>query len=332
MIASTSLSLSASAYVNKCGGKTSTTGLTFAWKVIENDSKKVQSSIVSVLKDDTKFKTKPNVFVAGKSYEVIVRVTDSNTELSSDASVNVAVLPSPLVAKLNPSTAVVLLRVGTSISLDGKSSYDPDSPSDNSKLLYLWNCISSIGGSCPLSLVAADTDTTAWFAAESAVNTTANIALTVVDTIVTGRNSSTSMAVKVIEGDAPIVTIKTDMSAIQKVNIQEKISLAGSVYSMSSSCVATWNVEQSWKLSLSSMQTNSPLSISIQPGIVTALSLTLPARSMQGRESYTFSLSCGKSSTFIVVKTNGAPYAGILSVDPPTTGVELTTVFLLSAS
>jgi hypothetical protein len=134
-----------------------------------------------------------------------------------------------------------------------------------------------------------------------------------------------------LKATAPVVTIETDPSAVQKVNIQDKFSLTASVYSTVSSCVATWKVEESWKLSLSSVQTVGPISTTVQSGVVASLSLTLPAGVMQGRESYTFSLTCGKSATSIVVKTNGAPYGGSISIDP-STGVELTTLFLSSTS
>jgi hypothetical protein len=204
MVVSSSLSLSVSAYVNKCGGKTSTAGLTYAWKVIDGNSEEIQSSIVSVLKDVTKFKTMPNVFVAGKNYKVVATVTDIISGVSSDDSVSIIVSASPLIPKINPSSAVMLIRAGTSFSVDGKSSYDPDNIVDNSKkLLHSWSCVSANVGSCPLTLVSMGTDSSMWSASESAVNTTARIVLTLMDSATSGRNASTFMVIKVIEGDRP---------------------------------------------------------------------------------------------------------------------------------
>ena len=332
MIASTYLSLSAVAYVNKCGGKTSTNGLQYAWKVFLTSTQEVQTSISSISKDLTKFKSKSNVFTAGESYDVVFTVIDQSSGLSSEDRITVIVSHSPLVAKLNPSTTTLLVRAGSSFSIDGKSSYDPDSPFDSSKLIYLWNCVTvNSDGRCALILASTDSSSTMWFAAGNAVNTTSRISLLVVDSSVVDRNASTSILVTVVEGDAPVVSIKTDPTTVQKVNTLEKLSLAGSVVSSSSDCVASWRVEENWLLSLSSVAIGSYSTTAAQ-GVESTVPLTILANSMLGRESYTFVLSCGKSSTSIIVKTNGAPYGGSYVADPSSEGIELSTTFLLSAS
>lgn len=117
------LTLNADAYVSKCTGNISRTGLNYTWTAYASGVQDL--ALVSTSKQYYSYKLDPYSLAVHTLYTFSLTVLDTVSLESSSNRVQVNIVPSELVAIIRGGgTQAVLL--GNSITLDASSSYDKD--------------------------------------------------------------------------------------------------------------------------------------------------------------------------------------------------------------
>lgn len=117
------LTLNADAYVSKCTGNISRTGLNYTWTAYTSGVQDL--ALVSTSKQYYSYKLDPHSLAVNTLYTFSLTVLDTVSLESSSNRVQVNIVPSHLVAIISGGgTQAVLL--GNSITLDASSSYDND--------------------------------------------------------------------------------------------------------------------------------------------------------------------------------------------------------------
>jgi hypothetical protein len=344
--------LFASAYLVQCsnessiGIKLSGQSLDITWQVWElfvNGSRGL-TAMTSTSKDKMSFILPPYSLKADTYYEVQVTAKDPRSGLRSIESVYVTVVPSDLVAQLKPRSDLIMLRLGDPpIQLDALSSYDPDVTMSETDLItfysFDWVCSKVLTSSdrllnwkedCPLSIIPTGPQLSVAAINASATESTSVIKLTFSEKRNSYRNSLVVIYIQVVDQRAPLISINTPSSSLNKFNVANRLKLTGTVYSQES-CVASWSVNDNSGVALKSIAVTSYMQ-SVAASIETQIYLVLVNHALPAvQASYIFTLSCGNSSTSITVSTNGAPNGGRLSVYPEH-GEELQTIFTWFAS
>ncbi len=351
MTRSASLSLISTASVSTCAGSqnassssvSSSQGLDIKWQVIEFDTGLVLTDVQSSSKDKMKFVLPAYSLQTRTVYGVQVTASDVALGVSATAFVKVTVVQSSIVVSLSTRSGVMLLRVGDSpVEVNGLSTYDPDvssgsgtqSESDLTSLFdFEWTCMVSntttITDLCFVTIVQSGPRAYVSAMNQSAIGSISTIALKVSDRSPPfPRHSSAYLQVKVIAGDAPLVTIATAASDVSKVNVKNRVVLSGTV-SSKTSCKASWSSDSGMDLNAIAIAAYSKY---VAASVETSVSLVLMSYGLPAvQASYAFSLSCGSSSSSIVVSTNGAPTGGSYSVQPREEE-ELSTLFSMTAT
>jgi hypothetical protein len=218
-----------------------------------------------------------------------------------------------------------LVRAGSSLTLSASKSYDPDDlTSEEGSLSFSWTCVGATSSSCKVSLGNTDQPSLTISSDQSAIDTLSIITLTVTKE---ARSSTASIAVKVVNGQAPLITIMSTSESVTHVNPSNALLISGQVQS-SYQVDCTWSCD-STSVDLSEALT--PTTATVPANAPTILNLYLAGNALGVRAAYQFKLSCQNSVTTVVVTTNGPPRGGVFSVSPGT-GVEMTDIFLFVTS
>ena len=342
------LSLVANAYLTQCSNgagsrKISAALLEVNWEVWENSTLNgmmLRTDIKSIAKDKLKFSLPAYSFEVDNNYEIRIIVTDPSSKLSGTQTIRIDVISSSLVAAITPNNGGIQpLRSGDMLTLSCLSSYDPNVAVKYSqtefadKLEVNWQCldnchvqITTIPGSNDTKVLLTSSD-------PESIDTISTIMLTIKDRVPDRygnyRNSTSQLTVKVIPGDAPLVLITTTPASVSKVNVKNRITLTGSVYSKTS-CIAAWSIKNSATIDLQAVSVagNSRF---VSASVQTAINLVLMSSGLPALQaSYMFLLTCGSSSASIIVTTNAAPSGGSYTIVPKQ-GIELSTVFTMTS-
>ncbi len=369
MTRSVSLSLAIVASITQCPSdlsdtstKVSGANLGIVWKISDatNGTLVPQSWMKSTSKDKMKFILPPYTLQSNRIYLVEVSATDPYSGLQNSKIVGIKVQPSALIAVITPRNMVTIRSGATPTVLDATTSYDPDAPIGNlTDFDITWQCLgvnpsyllsrnnlatnselldnfkqdSNIFVDCYLDWNQNNSQPAKISVSsynESAIDSLSIVILKISDKGRTdSRNSMAIIQVKVISGDAPLVSISTSAESLLKVNVKNRIFITGTI-STTISCKALWSIND-FSVDLSKISL-SPITKIVAAKSQIVLSLVLVSNALPLIEAtYQFSLSCGISSTSIVVTTNAAPSGGNYLIQP-SQGEELNTVFTMSAS
>ena len=286
-----------------------------------------------------------NVLTAQVQY-----VQSSNIRSGSvNSSIVINVVPSPLVAVLNPLLSALSMRPEETISLDGRGSYDPDS--STTELSYEWKCIdietplgeTNYSLSPDMCSVGFSNDSASHFGSSvviavrtfARVGTVVKVILTVTENSRTStpRQSSITVLIKIIESSVPSIFLEA-LTSVKKINSNDKLSFAGNIRNPEAGfkCESFWNitnVSDGSSIELSLYAFRGAQSTIISPNSISTAYLVLKPNSLQSGAYYTLTLSCSAlSHSSIVFSTNEAPRGGQLISDP-IEGVEAVTIFSL---
>jgi hypothetical protein len=334
------LVLSSDAFVQLCGGAKTYTGMSYRWTVLarrSGDSVATQmTALRSVSQNAAVFKLPAYSLEAGTEYDIVLSVNSTRSAVSSTASVRILSASAGVAAILSGGSRLYA-QVGDTITVDGSSSYDLDSPVSAAAaaaaagLSFQWSCVQTapaFSASCPVTL-----DTSAVSKAVGEVKASALSTAFVVTLTVTNRaflSTSTKVEVVVTGAPAPRLQIAQSPSPLTKVDPGKQLALLGTVASLVT-CTARWSVDDA-SISLRDISRTPTTQLAL-PASATPLpfNLVLSAGSLPQRATLVFTLSCDNTTTSVVVTTNGAPLPGRFVTSPPS-GSEMETPFTLSAS
>jgi hypothetical protein len=329
----TSFAYVAQCSTGSSSNKVSGQALDIQWQVWETfaNGSALLTKIQSTSKDKMKLVLGSYSFNAKTIYEVKVIAKDKSSGLSTTKSVMINVISSELVAVLNPQNGFLLLRSGDDpLQIDGLASYDPDissrRPMSEDDLIprfaFRWTCIrldtkstisneallgkikegfdvNILSNECPLFMTTSGSRIFVSSVNESAIDSVSAIILTITDTSIQtafARSSSAIIQIKVIAADAPLVSINTAASVVNKVNVKNRVFLYGSVVAKTA-CFASWSVDNGLELSAISVAAFTKY---IPVNIETPINLVLMNYGLPAiQASYVFRLTCGSSSSSI---------------------------------
>jgi hypothetical protein len=349
------LSLSAEAYLPTCDGGKSLVPLTYSWSVFTGNNKDI--SLVSISKDPSKFtlpsySLKPNLL-----YKIVVQVYGD--EATSEASVQVLVDVGKVIAIIKGSSQKKV-RLSETMTLDATMSFDEDNPDVYGKeagLKFIWSCIQLqpfLNQSCGMvfdqqQLLRQRHDSILTLRPlDSAEDSTAEITLTVYDTMMT-RSAVQTVFVTIVPLLSPVLNLVSN-SNNGVINTGQVLQLSASIGMPSTlSANVSWSLSTtSDSLDLSSV-TLSPLTTRFEAkrnedsqsdnGFLMSymLYLGLKPNSLISGLSYTFVVDCQvsmpgiSSSSSITISVNVAPLPGTFEVIP-TEGYELIDSFTFASS
>jgi hypothetical protein len=298
--------------------------LTYQWSVKQNGGNvdipaNIRGNSISI----------PSYSLAtGATYTFEVTVSDSATSLTTKNSASLFISPSALVATITPSS-MQLLRAGKRLTLSGLSSYDPDDPNgDFDELSYLWICRGTVTNFCPMSFLSSRNASTYTVSADAtAVNRTAVIQLFLSKGPY--RNATVTVPIKIIEGNAPQITVQTTSTAVTSINTANSLLLSALIQS-DYNVGCSWSVSPAGSVDLAKASLTST-SKQVAGQVPTLFNLYLAGNALAVRSTYSFLLTCFSSSTSIVVTTNGPPVGGLYEITPKE-GIEMSSPFQYSTA
>jgi len=290
-------------------------------------------AVTSVSKDPRTFKLAAQSLSASKDYTVVAQVTSSSTNKSATAFVSVTVGRAGLVASILGGDTLTHFYNSTLV-LDASGSYDIDYPTTG-KLSYSWTCIQyapSYGGTCNLTL----SKTAVLSVGAGRLTASSNYSFTVYAQSSDGYTSSASVLVSVVVGKVPMLSVS---NLVSKVPLNTKLVI-GATISVVAAASATWSCSNCpFTVPTLSSQTFDPSGSDV---VTASYPVIIPANTLSGGKSYTFTLSSSYSgpardpslsyatvSSSITIVVNSIPSGGQLTVSP-ITGRALDTSFLLS--
>eukprot|EP01042_Synura_sphagnicola_P001554 gene1555-1800_t len=319
------LALSASGSVTQCDGSSSSVGLSYVWTVTQSSQ---LTNVVSISKDPKKFIVAAYSLTAASTY--VFTVTVSISAKTSSASVTVNVGLGGVVA-LIAGGGSISKRASSTITLDASSSINYDVAGitgERAGLSFSWGCIEyspSYGGKCPSVLNSAYNREMITFPGPF---TKAGVVYLATVMVTSGTlSSSASTYVSIGNDSAPLVSVYSDQLLVLA---SKKLTIVGIVNS-------TLPVLSKWYLNGNASLLNGLTSAqSSANGVITSITLVLPANSLSPGGTYTFKLvsttltgSTGFSS--LTVNVNLPPTPGFFSVTP-STGRFAETVFVMAAT
>eukprot|EP01038_Epipyxis_sp_PR26KG_P005469 gene5469-7572_t len=321
------LRLDSVAFVQQCGGSTSTSGLSLTWSVTKNNAQLFQ--LVSTSKDPTKFRLPSYSFPSLGNFLITLTVQITATQKSSSTSVLVVVQPGKIYASLSVGRTVSVRKENT-LTISGASSYDDDQygvSAFDAKLVFQWSSqqiYPSLNSSCSSFLTESydSYGTLSVFAKLSGVvNSQCLIALTVTDANNT-RSSQTSTTVTILSSLTPTISLTSNVASDSLFVASNILRLTATVkFPSSYTGNYNWSVsDSSFDLSGSSLVSTSS-SIIVGFATVSNLYLALAANTLSAGSSLTFSLtikSTVSSSASITITVNSPPRQGTFSVVPST--------------
>jgi hypothetical protein len=336
------ISLSSTAFVANCNGNPSALGINYVWMVM-NSNLQVISSVSSTSRDPSRFTLPAFSFGANKIYKV--QVSASFNQQVSSALVQINTLSGALVAVIQGSGNQVV-RIGSSLTLDGSKSYDQDQNNVfgiSAGLSFTWICcqlspvvsvscsnvIESVSGSEKILVEPVLT----------ATDVSLQFALTVRDQ--SGQRTATSlMNVRILPLLSTSISLRSN--AVQNViNPDQSLTVLGTVRIPASlKCVLNWSTDSSVTGLALTKTALTPLFSSISAsadGLNLPINLKLSPNVLLGGFIYSFTLTSrlespgvGSSLTVTVV-VNSPPKLGNFII-APAEGEELTTLFSFSCA
>jgi hypothetical protein len=336
------ISLSSTASVANCNGNPSALGINYVWKVMNNNLK-VISSVSSTSRDPSRFTLPAFSFAANKIYKI--QVSASFNQQVSSAFVQINTLSGALVAVILGSGNQVV-RIGSSLTLDGSKSYDQDQYNvfgTVAGLSFTWTCgqlSPAVSTSCsnviePVSGV----EKVVVKPLLTATGASLQFTLTVRDQAAQ-RIATSSVAVRILALLSTSISLRSN-TAQNVINPDQSFTVLGTVtIPPSLKCMLNWSTDSSvtgldlTKTVLTPLFSLVPAS---NDGPNLPINLKLPPNVLLGGVSYTFTLTSnlespgvGSSLTFTVV-VNSPPKLGNFVISP-TEGEELTTLFSFACS
>jgi hypothetical protein len=331
------LSVTADAYTQPCGGGKSSAGLQYVWTVTQllpGAVAYVNTTLRTVSQNAAVYKLPPYTLTAGAAYTVVVTGISISSGQRNSASIQVRVLQSELVAALQGGSTRYS-TVGALLTLDGSSSYDKDYPQVSlvsGAVSYTWSCLTVapiLSAECSVTLVDPDPGHSSKINVTStymALNTTSVVSVTVSD----GSRSSTAQ-VRIIILQAPSPRLSISAVATDNINTGKPFTLLGSIYLLAP-CTAVWSVDDpSIELAAAARTRVQQSLLPVAGAAAIAFNLVIKSDALPQRSTLQFTLSCGSTTAFTTVTTNGAPLPGSFTVVPGS-GVELATSFTFAAA
>lgn len=328
----TYLNITGDASYRDCEGVERTTDLFTSWSIVEAGE---PFEVVSSYTQETDaLKVLPYRLSVDTFYEVTYSVLDLATNLASSATVTVYVEQSELQAIIaggNP----LFLRANEVLSLDASRSRDLDfNPAlgVDSDLEFVWDCASTapvISDSCSLNFI--NDATSSIVNATAGSNLVGNVFSISVVVSKDSRVATASVSVVVVSDTAPVVKIQSLVR--EKVNVDQKLKLLGSVIGLDATAV--WNVNDTSIDLIGNALTSIEYSVNTLDSFKST-NLVLSANSLPSFGTLAFSLTCTQSdgtsaTSHILVELNGAPRSGSFQVTPPS-GFAIVDPFTLSVA
>jgi hypothetical protein len=296
-------------------------------------------ALVSYSKQYYSYKLQPFSLAAGKVYTIQVTAVDTDSALSSSASVTVRVVASSVVAVIAQGATASVYQ-GANTTLSANPSFDQDidptvATGAAAGLAFKWSCQQTLptpATTCPFNRPHGSTKEQLAVVAPSSleVGTTALITVTVTSG---GRSSSASIAVSVQSNDRPLVAITSFMSS--GVVVPDRPMALSGLALATAGGYTSWSVSDT-SLALDAVSLTPVSNVFVAKGFTTVL-LVLPANVMTPGSKLTFTLSCKSATTGfsntakMTVMVNKPPYGGVFKVNPDS-GTELTDTFTFTAS
>lgn len=321
------LLLSSSAYTTQCDGTRSTNNIQYTWSLFDNTR-----SFVSESRDPSKLKISANMLDAGKTYMARIMVAVRDKIAYSTVIVNI--IPSNINTVVSGASNKQL-KLEQQFVLDASQSYDLDVPTllgqSNPLLQFSVHCIQlypeSINNCDAINIVKTNRRDTWQIISKSDIkyiNYVSRLIITVNDT---NRIATSMVDVTIIQPSAPIITMINREQQLTSLDVTKPIALSATIES-ESSCISLWSSSIFDDINGISLV---PVSLTVIAGTSRTINLVLKPNVLYTSMSYTFSLECGTTKTYISLTTNGPPQYGIYEVSP-LTGIELSTRFLMTAS
>ena len=340
------LSITSDSSYTNCDNVVTRSGLSYQWTVSQGGTELL--SLPSQSRDPSKLVIAANSLTANSLYDVRLQVTKLDTGKSNAASIQVFVQSGAIraVVALGVSRSV---RVGQSLSIDARASFDEDVAGvigAAAGLSFAWSCgqiTPVLSDSCDtiISAVTADASGGVYTAraAASAAHAVVQVKLLVRDS--SGmRSAEKVITVTVLPALAPVATLTANVASSGVFNSNQELQLTGTVgFPAALNGSVAWSVDDTSAFSLA-LSAKSPLTSAFAAS-TTAQSNTvymvLAANSLPGRSSLTFSLTASLAGTgqttvaSVTVLVNAAPMPGKFVVTPPS-GTEITDLFTFAAS
>jgi len=324
------LELSSFAYTTTCSNSgesiQTTFNLSYSWQVFLNNN--MQPNIISESRDISKFKLSPFKLVSSNIYEIRLTVTNK-AQKNVTTNTFITVLKGNIIASIKgPSTQSVIS--GDSIVIDASSSIDLDIDS-NTGLLYSWSCIRILPslGDCIFDNFNSDITTSSFVVSgnDVSVDKTSRITVRVTDES-NYRVSTNYVDVTVNSNGSPIVLITTPTKLLTYINTADSAAISATVENKGESCNAVWKIDN--KL-IDESDVSTPIYTVVNSGAPRTISIVMVPNALAQRSTFVLSLTCKHVSSSITISTNGHPLPGIFDITP-SYGIELQTLFMLSAS
>ena len=322
----TPLTVDANAYTESCSGAIDRRNLTIHWEVC--DSNQVLTTMKSISRIPSSLKLPAYSLSVGAIYIVKLKVRYDVSGIVSEATATIQVVQSNIVAVLLGGEKQSL-RIGTTLTLDGSTSYDQDVnglTGAAANLSYVWSCqmIEPLDPySCGVNFSSTGTETVT-IATDNPnnVNSMSGITMGVFDN--NGRYDEVYVVIVVVPASAPVITI---LPSETRIIADKKLKLSSSIQFFVGG-TATWSVDDT-SVDMYAVTLTHP-SKKFKAGVfhfgLVAMPMTLPTVA-----PLVFSLLSGDSICQITVFVVGPPSSGSVQINP-TTGNAMNDEFKLSAA
>ena len=328
-----SLRIEGSAYVSRCDGSISRSNLHYSWGIFNAG---LPMQLPSLSSDNKVFLLNPYSLNVGETYTVTLTARHMTSLRSSSVSVDVSVITGDVVAKIIGATSRSM-RVDDSALIDATSSYDENN-NKLSDLDFSYNCqqmFPTVSTWCNLNI----SSVVKGKAIITAPNTSLVGSIHRVTVFVTHRTdqrfSTATIKITLLPSLAPLVTIASPGGT--RVNPAVKLVITGTV-KISSTAQVSWSIDDP-SINLGNVSLSPVSRVHAVQGVIPQVflsSVVLPAFTLPGRSSFSFTLRCSEISGYvtsesITIATNSPPLLGNLELTPFVGGIALLTTFLSQA-
>jgi hypothetical protein len=342
ILSSQPISLSSTSFVANCNGNPSALGINYVWKVMNSNLQAI-SSISSTSRDPSKLTLPAFSFATNKIYQI--QVSASFNQQVSSAFVQINTLSGALVAVVQGSGNQVV-RIGSSLILDGSKSYDQDQNNVfgiAAGLSFTWTCsqLSPVGSASCSNAIEPVSGAEKILVKPLLSASGASLQFTLIVRDETGQRTATSsVTIRILPLLSTSISLRSN--TVQNViNPDQSLTVFGTVsIPPSLKCQLNWSTDSSVtgldlaRTALTPLFSSVPAS---NGGLNLPINLKLPSNVLLGGFTYSFTLTSNLESpgvvsslTFTVV-VNSPPKLGSFIISP-TEGEELTTLFGFACS
>lgn len=340
------LSLSSTASVVTCGASTAATYI-FTWQAYQDG---VLQSFQSSSNSPRLYTLPAYTFSSGLLYvmRLTVNAVSTSTGVTSSASAvaYVRVLSGSIIAQIAGAS---IRKISEDVSLDASSSYDQDSSSSSSSLLFSWSCLvsslDSYGQGCESIFSSrAVTNTSSILVLVSSMNVSTMYAVSVMVTATDNRFATADVTLSKLISSSSVRRASAAISTESViVSTESYVTLTGRVQADAATSLLWAATEDSNEVSISSALTPTSLNVTsalAQAGV--SFPFKIFASSFTPGASVTFSLSVFSSGSnsnsatllaynAVTLSMVGPPQNGIVTASPEV-GVAFSTSFLFVTS